>query len=208
MGFAGFAPPQGLTATGSLTVGGTLTVATITSPGATALTLQAAGVAAMTFTNDVITVNLNGGTERMRFTDALTFYSISLGASAIAFRSGDPSAADSYLVNDNTAAVIALKNGTTAQEFRVYGTTTGPKYISVKHDGTNGIVDVSASSGDLKLGGNATDIQWMTAAIANGAGSTPVLGSIAGSGPGTALQAGWIRFKKSLGTAAFFPYWI
>jgi hypothetical protein len=33
-----------------------------------------------------------------------------------------------------------LKNGTVAQTFRVYGTTSGSKYIEVRHDGTNGRV--------------------------------------------------------------------
>jgi hypothetical protein len=38
------------------------------------------------------------------------------------------------------AAILALKNDTTAQEFRVYGTTTGPQYISLSHNGTDGLV--------------------------------------------------------------------
>ncbi len=57
---------------------------------------------------------------------------------ALAWHSGtnvDSGSSDVYLVRD-AAAVLALKNGTTAQEFRVYGTTTGSKYAKVSHDGT------------------------------------------------------------------------
>ena len=54
------------------------------------------------------------------------------------------SAPDVLLARD-AAAVLALKNGTTAQEFRVYGTTTGPKYASMLHNGTDGIF--SSNSG-------------------------------------------------------------
>lgn len=62
----------------------------------------------------------------------------------------DPStqSADVSLYRD-AAAVLALKNSTTAQTFRVYGTTTGSKYTSVLHDGTDG--SVSTSAGDLYL---------------------------------------------------------
>lgn len=59
---------------------------------------------------------------------------------------------DVILVRDG-AGIVALKNGTTAQEARVYGSTTGPKYLSLKHDGTNAILD--ASSGTLNLGSTA-----------------------------------------------------
>ena len=53
--------------------------------------------------------------------------------------------ADVRLVRD-AAAVLALKNGTTAQEFRVYGTTTGSKYGSLKHNGTNALLTTTAGS--------------------------------------------------------------
>lgn len=50
-------------------------------------------------------------------------------------------AADVLLVRDG-AAIFAQKNGTNAQEHRIYGTTTGPQYLSLKHNGTSGIIDV------------------------------------------------------------------
>lgn len=57
---------------------------------------------------------------------------------------------DIILARD-AANVLALKNGTNAQDFRVYGTTTGPKYTSLKNDGTSGILTTSAAT-PLTLG--------------------------------------------------------
>ena len=54
--------------------------------------------------------------------------------------------------------IISQVSGTTAQTHRIYGTTTGPKYLSLSHDGTNAIIDTSASSGRVSIGGNATSI--------------------------------------------------
>lgn len=60
---------------------------------------------------------------------------------------------DLFLLRD-AANTLAQKNGTTAQEFRVYGTTTGNKYAALSHDGTNPIL--GSSSGALKV--NATAV--------------------------------------------------
>lgn len=68
--------------------------------------------------------------------------------------------ADLNLSRDATA-VLALSNATIAQTFRVYGTTTGPKYTFVTHDGTNGKID--ANSGTVGLGGTAAGIVKGTA---------------------------------------------
>lgn len=57
-----------------------------------------------------------------------------------------------------SAGIIEQKNGASAQAHRIYGTTTGPKYLSLSHDGTNAIIDTSASSGRVSIGGNATSI--------------------------------------------------
>jgi len=45
------------------------------------------------------------------------------------------------------ADILAQKRGTNPQEFRVYGTTTGPKYASLSHDGSNVILENFGSSG-------------------------------------------------------------
>ena len=46
-----------------------------------------------------------------------------------------------------SAAVLSLQNSTAAQEWRVYGTTTGPKYASLSHNGTITILADSGGSG-------------------------------------------------------------
>ena len=50
---------------------------------------------------------------------------------------------DTFLCRD-AADTLAQKDGTAAQTFRVYGTTTGSRYIQLDHDGTNGTVTTSA----------------------------------------------------------------
>ena len=54
-------------------------------------------------------------------------------------------ALDTILVRDG-AGIIGQKNLANAQEYRVYGTTTGPKYLSLKHDGTNAIVGANSGA--------------------------------------------------------------
>lgn len=61
------------------------------------------------------------------------------------FTSSDASAAlDTILVRD-AANTLALKNGTAAQELRIYGTTTGPKYLRFSHDGTDARISTTGS---------------------------------------------------------------
>lgn len=57
-----------------------------------------------------------------------------------------------------SSGILEQKNAANAQTYRIYGTTTGPKYLSLSHDGTNAIVDTNASGGRLSLGGNASSI--------------------------------------------------
>jgi hypothetical protein len=65
---------------------------------------------------------------------------------------------DTIMVRD-AANTWALKNGTNAQTARIYGTTTGPKYLSLSHDGTNGVIDTAASSGLVSIAPtNATSV--------------------------------------------------
>ncbi|HLX21638.1 MAG TPA: hypothetical protein VKR23_15945 [Gaiellaceae bacterium] len=80
---------------------------------------------------------------------ALGFYIDS--AMPLSWRSG--AANPDVLLYRDAAAVLALRNGTTAQTFRVYGNATGAKYLILTHDGTNPTID--SSSGALKLGTTA-----------------------------------------------------
>lgn len=51
----------------------------------------------------------------------------------------------------DASGILAIKNGTTPQSLRIYGTTTGPKYAELKHDGTDFLLDVT-TTGFIKLG--------------------------------------------------------
>lgn len=56
------------------------------------------------------------------------------------------------------ANILEQRNTTNAQTFRVYGTTTGPKYIQVSHDGTDAYC--ITNSGRLGLGPSST-VPWL-----------------------------------------------
>ena len=84
-----------------------------------------------------------GGALRHQFDDASYYLTsdsavIYLGVSS-----------DVRLYRD-AAAVLALKNGVTSQELRIYGTTTGPKYLRLLHDGTDSFV--YSQSGTMYIG--------------------------------------------------------
>jgi hypothetical protein len=53
----------------------------------------------------------------------------------------------------DAAGILAQKDGANAQTIRVYGNTTGAKYLSLSHDGTNPIL--GSSSGGLKADSTA-----------------------------------------------------
>ncbi len=77
--------------------------------------------------------------------------SVGLGASA--------NTADVILERD-AANTLALRNGTNAQNFRVYGTTTGSKYLGLAHNGTDAVI--STTAGALKVDGSAGELAFQT----------------------------------------------
>ncbi|MEI6871837.1 MAG: hypothetical protein WCL08_06090, partial [Verrucomicrobiota bacterium] len=77
------------------------------------------------------------------------YYGINSVTSGANVDAGNGANNDVRLYRD-AAAVLALRNTTNAQTFRVYGTTTGNKYLSLSHDGTNAII--SSSSGAITAG--------------------------------------------------------
>jgi hypothetical protein len=68
---------------------------------------------------------------------------------------------------------------------------------AVKVD-TNNRVNIAADGSGIQLGG---------ALIALGGGAAPTLGTIGGSGPGTAAQNSWRRFFDGSGAAFYVPVW-
>lgn len=116
---AGSASAPGFTFTGSLTSGLYLvsTQLAVTLGGAAFLTVSSAGV-------------------NLRSTGAVQWSSTT-----------DPTATKDVVLVRDAANTLAQKNGTTAQEFRVYGTTTGPQYIGMAHSGTVARILASGSAG-------------------------------------------------------------
>jgi hypothetical protein len=77
---------------------------------------------------------------------------IYLGTNTINFASAINTAADTTMTRDGAADVIAMKRSSNAQEFRIYGTTTGSKYLSLKHDGTSCLITQQAGLGQIAFG--------------------------------------------------------
>lgn len=81
--------------------------------------------------------------------------------------------ADVFLYRD-AAAVLALKNTTTAQTLRIYGNTTGSHYLNMTHDGTNAVLSVNGGGtlhiSSLPTANPGAGILW------NNAG-TPAIGT-------------------------------
>lgn len=96
------------------------------------------------------------------------------------------------LISRDAAAVLAVKNSTTAQTLRVYGTTTGSKYLSLAHNGTNAVITDSATSCILQWG-SGTPEGSVTAPVGSlylrtdGGTSTTLYVKESGSG-----NTGWI----------------
>lgn len=88
-------------------------------------------------------VNVNGARAL-----TVTATSLLVEGGTLGFPSSPGNALDVILTRA-AANVLALQNGTSAQTFQVYGTTTGPKYLSIDHNGTDG--EISTVGGDILL---------------------------------------------------------
>jgi len=107
----------------------------------------------MWFSTNALFWNTAASTNKMALTGTELSLSNTLG---LGWSSSTPNAAsnDTILYRD-AAGVLGLRNATTAQEFRVWGTTTLSKYLKIKHDQTNGIIDVvepTATTGATQAG--------------------------------------------------------
>ena len=137
--------------------------------------------------------------------------------------------ADIAIARDD-AAVLALKNGTTAQTFRVYGTTTGTKYGAFAHNATDTVISgtfghISLRTVDLNTAANTVDhtaTATITGAVTDGytAGLrlTPTYSAataltvtrhnyidlngptLSGAGPAALTDAAVFRFDAAAGT--------
>jgi hypothetical protein len=125
----------------------------------------------------------------------------------------DPTAAsyDVALVRD-AAAVLAVKNGTTAQALRVYGTTTGPVYLEMLATSTLG--EIRTNTGDLYLGAVASaqvqlytnsTVRWI---ITSGGGFTANANlrfSHGASALATGATEGFFHIQSCAGTPSGTP---
>lgn len=108
------------------------------------------------------------------YTDGTNILFACGGAQVVAFGpatttlQGSLTLLDTIMIRD-AANIIAVKNGATAQTFRVYGSTTGPKYASVAHDGTNMVLS-EVGGGNVNI--STADVAAATAIVAHVATST------------------------------------
>ena len=157
------------TASGSITIGGTSASlgGTATIDGVLGVAGTARGMLYQGTANTITVVGTTGtGSVVLSTTPVLTIlantnWTVSSGKS-VGFGSGgfgcdaftDFTVGDTVLaMHDGAAGVASLKNGSTQQKLRVWGTTTGSKYIEVTHNGTDGAI--TTSSGTLTLSSNS-----------------------------------------------------
>ena len=110
---------------------------------------------------------------------------------ALAFGDTFATSPDTYIVRISTN-VLAMQNGTSAQEFRVYGTTTGDKFASLKHNGSDMSITESGSGVTWRTGtgtpeGNITAPVGSLYTRVDGGASTTLYIKESGSG-----NTGWI----------------
>lgn len=67
--------------------------------------------------------------------------------------------ANDVILSRGAAGVLSLSDTANPQTFLIYGTTVGPQYLLLSHDGTNAQIDTAASSGAILIGNtNATKV--------------------------------------------------
>jgi hypothetical protein len=143
------------------------------------------------------------------FTGTVTAGTINLtSASATAFSISPDGTANYGLQVDQSTASSAT--GIKVKSAAVAGGVA----ISVISSGTNEKLSIDAKgSGQIQFGYVSTGsvafnriVNFAPAYVALGGGAAPTLGTIAGSGPGTAAQLGWWNVQIA-GTSSFVPIW-
>jgi hypothetical protein len=83
----------------------------------------------------------------------------------------------------DAAGVLAQRNSGSAQTFRVYGTTTGPKHIQLQHTGINGVIAltgggyINLAGGNVGIGGDPTTNTFYVNGTGYFTGNVTVLGA-------------------------------
>ena len=142
------------------------------------------------------------GTDRMALSTSKLFFPSTI---SIGWTDGTITGAAASTLVPDSANVLALKNGTTAQEFRVYGTTTGPKYVSLIHDGSNASVRTVTGGGNLNLGAAGSD-DWTIGGTLRGLTSTSNLRFAHGtSALATTATEGFFHLNTTAGAPTGVP---
>ena len=84
-------------------------------------------------------------------------------SNAIGWSDGDASPGNtgwSLALYKDAAGILAQRNGTNAQELRIYGTTTGPKYLSLSHNGTYSYIGTNDSASFVFGSGAISSYSW------------------------------------------------
>lgn len=110
----------------------------------------------------------------------------------------DPTATPDLSLVRDAANTLALKNGTNVQALRVYGTTTGPKYVTLTDDGTVGLLATNDAhpmrigvSGVGKWAVDSGSFAWMpTADNIHDVGFSPTVNRVRSVFVGTSLVIG------------------
>lgn len=116
-----------------------------------------------------------------------------LGDSSLHWNLIELEATSSILINSSNVGFISLDDVTLNHPFLELS--------------CNGVTLYVGRSGNLELNPGAGDVQWGKAMLATGGGATATLGTVGGSGPGTAAQNGWMRLIDAFGSVRFVPIW-
>lgn len=157
-----------------------------------------------------------GSPARIDFSDGSSVLASILGATSpsstlewrpasnggLIFRLGDSSlrwslleleAISSILINSTNVGFIILDDVTLNHPFIETSCNGTTFYV-----GRSGNIEINPGTGDVLLG---------KALVALGGGAAPTFGTIGGTGPATAAQNTWARFKDSGGNAFWVPAW-
>lgn len=132
--------------------------------------IVAGGAVSMNFYGNSVAI---APTNKLYFDGASDTYIYESSANILSLVAGGTVSASFYSTAvefsgsiSNTSNILSIQRGTTAQTLRIYGTTTGPKYLDLIHDGSDGYARIN-NDGLLQLGTNGAT-RWNLAGSAGG----------------------------------------
>lgn len=120
----------------------------------------------------------------------------------------DPTGASDVLIKRFAGHTAGMEDGLNANAWRVYGTTTGSKYVQIEHGGTDG--GIYTSSGALTVYtvtdstlffGSNNGVRWASAGSSNGYAFYPAVDNTYDSGlTSNRIRTGYFGTSVSIGT--------